>query len=108
MTIECTNYKPVNKGNLLGYADFFMARSGMEIYGCGVYQKDGRRWVNMPSREYTNADGEKKFLSIVRFREKPVQQAFSETALKAVDEKIKRDQIKQPEKQYEIQDDLPF
>ena len=107
MTIECTNYKPVNKGSLLGYADFFMARSRMEIYGCGVYQKDGHRWVNMPSREYTNADGEKKFLSIVRFREKSVQQAFSDAALKAVDEKIKLDQ-KKPEQKYEVQDDLPF
>lgn len=103
MTIECTNYKPVNKGTLLGYADFVMIKSGIEIYGCSVHQKDGKRWVNMPSREYTNADGEKKFLSIVRFRDGERMKAFSTAALQAVDAKAKT--ISAPK---EVYDDLPF
>lgn len=104
MTIECINYKPVNKGSLLGYADLLLVKSGMELYGCSVHMKDGRRWVNMPSREYTNKEGEKKYMSIVRFRDAERMKAFSSEAMKAIE--LKTGETVQ--KKVEIQDDLPF
>ena len=48
--IECLKYKPINKGSLLGYADIFVPKMGLEIFGCSLHQKDGRRWVNFPSK----------------------------------------------------------
>lgn len=87
MSVECMNYKPVNKGSLLGFADLFVPKMGLEIYGCTLHQKDGRRWVNFPSREFTNDQGEKKYMSIVRFREKTHMNAFTELAKQAIETK---------------------
>jgi hypothetical protein len=102
--IECTNYKPVNKGSLLGYADLLLIKSGMQIFGCSLHQKDGGRWVNMPSREYTNDAGEKKYLSIVRFQDPERMKAFSVEAMKAIEKKTGQMALKK----VEVQDDLPF
>lgn len=102
--IECTNYKPVNKGSLLGYADLLLIKSGMQIFGCSLHQKDGARWVNMPSREYTNEAGEKKYLSIVRFQDAEKMKAFSSEAMKAIEAKTGQ----MVQKKNEMQDDLPF
>ena len=88
MSVECMNYKPVNKGSLLGYADLFVPKTGLEIYGCSLHQKEGRRWVNFPSKEYTDSKtGEKKYASIVRFREKAHMEAFIKVAKEAIEKK---------------------
>jgi hypothetical protein len=87
MTIECLKYTSVNKGSLLGYADFYVPKTGQEIYGCQLHQKEGRRWINLPSKEYTNDLGEKKFAPCVRFRERSHMDAFSEACKKAIEKK---------------------
>lgn len=87
MTIECLKFQSQQKGSLIGFADFYIAKTGLEIYNCSVYQKDGRRWVNFPSREYTTPDGEKKYLPYLRFRDPNHKEKFGELALKAIDKK---------------------
>jgi len=62
-----------------------------EIYGCTLYMKDGKRWVNLPSREYKDsATGESKYVSVVRFRNKKQHDTFSEAAKAAIDEWCKK------------------
>ncbi len=87
MTIECLKFQSVNKGSFVGFADFFIPKTGLEIYGCQLFQKEGKRWINMPAREYTNSDGEKKFASYIRYRENSHKDMFTELALKAIDKK---------------------
>jgi hypothetical protein len=87
MTIECLKFQSVNKGSFLGYADFYIPKTGLEIFSCQVFQKDGKRWVNMPSREYTNEQGEKKFSSYLRYRDPAHRDMFNELALKAIEKK---------------------
>lgn len=105
MTIECMRYTAVNKGSLLGYADFYVPKTGQEIFGCQLYQKDGRRWINLPSKEYTNDQGEKKFAPCVRYRERAHMDAFSEACKKAIEKKCAEDGYSQQTQQEE---DLPF
>lgn len=83
--IECIKFVSYSKGTLLGYADFYIPKMGLEIYGCQLHQKNGRRWVNFPAKEYTKPDGEKGYSFIVRFRDKDHQSKFGEEALKAID-----------------------
>ena len=105
MTIECIKYVSVNKGSLLGYADFYVQKTGLEIIGCQLHQKEGRRWINMPSKEYTNDQGEKKYAPCVRYRERAHMDAFSELCKKAIEKKCAENNQSQQTHQEE---ELPF
>lgn len=106
MNIECLKYQSVNKGLLVGFADFYIPKTGIEIFGCQLFQKDGKRWINMPSREYTNAEGEKKYMPYIRFRENAHKDLFTELALKAIDKKCAEMQSKTPPDA--PQEEVPF
>lgn len=87
MSIECTDFRSYQKGSLQGFANFWVPKMGLEIYGCSLYQKDGRRWINLPSKEYKDKEtGEIKYPSVIRFRDKLHYEAFCESAKKAIDE----------------------
>lgn len=105
MSIECLKFQSVNKGSFVGFADFYIPKTGLEIYGCQLFQKDGKRWINMPAREYTNDAGEKKFASYVRYRENTHKDMFNELALKAIDKKCAEMQNKPASA---AQEDIPF
>jgi len=82
MTIEILNYKKLEKGSLLGFVDFYVPKMGLEIFGSSIHQKDGRRWLNLPSKEYKDKDtSETKWSSVIRFREREHQNAFSKAVL---------------------------
>lgn len=106
MSIECINYKPVNKGSLLGYADLFVPKMGLEIFGCSLHQKEGRRWVNLPSKEYTNDMGEKKYAPVVRFREKSHTDAFIKLAKESIEKKC-AEQPKHSQPEF-LDEEVPF
>ena len=83
--IVCLRYKHMGKGSLLGFADIFVEKWGLEIYNLSIFQKDGARWVNFPSREYTDAEGKKKFASYLRLNDKEKYDAFCEATKTAID-----------------------
>jgi len=89
MSIECMEFKSYESGALQGFANFRMTlNSGMafELFGCGVFMKDGKRWVGMPSREYQDREtNEKKYISIFRFCDKSHTESFCKAALQSMD-----------------------
>lgn len=84
--IECVRYTTYSKGSLLGYADFYVPKWGIILRGITLHQKNGHRWINFPAKEYTNKEGEKKYSHYIQFKEKEHFEAFTEQALKAIDE----------------------
>ncbi len=112
--IECIRFKSHSKGALLGFADFRLPKMGIEIFGCSVHQKNGRRWVNLPSREYENELGEKKYASHVRFIEQAHYNAFGEQALKAIDKWCEENnQVATPQEpefggDFKVDEEVPF
>lgn len=86
MDIECIRFKSHNKNNCLGFADIYIFDLDMEIFGLSLMQKDGKRWVNFPAKLYEK-DGEKKYLSYFRFRDKDNYFKFCESVKKAIDKK---------------------
>ena len=87
MTIEILNYKPYQKGSLQGFLDYFDSKTGYEVYGCTVHVKDGKRWLNLPSKEYKDKDtGETKWSHSLRIREKEGHFKNTNLVLKALDE----------------------
>lgn len=107
MSIECMKYNPVNKGSLVGYADIYVTKWDWEIYGCSLHQKDGKRWVNLPQKEYQDKQtGEKKYAFVNRFRNKNNFEAFQKAVKEAIEKKAAESSYQQPEP--EINDELPF
>lgn len=86
MSIVCLKYRPVNKGTVLGYFDIFLSKQHLEIYDCVLLQKDGKRWVAMPSRKFTDEKGNEKYRPIVRINDKDLEHKFIEATKKAVDD----------------------
>lgn len=84
--IECIKYFPINKKTCLGIANIYVEKWDLEMYGITLHQKDGKRWVSFPSKEYEK-DGEKKYAPYYRFRDKETYYKFC----KAVKEAIEKD-----------------
>jgi hypothetical protein len=104
--IEILRYKPINKGAMLGFFDCYIEKFGLEIFGCSLYEKDGRRWVNFPAKPYEE-EGQKKFSPDLRFRRREHAEAFSEACKKALDHFLEA-QRAMGEKKEEAFEDLPF
>lgn len=84
--IECTKFVKHENGNLLGYADLFVTKWGLDIKGCTLHAKGEARWINFPCKEFINSQKEKIYVPIISFREKAHMEAFKEEAKKAIDE----------------------
>ncbi len=110
--IECINFREHISGTLLGFANLFVPKWGLEIYGCSLHKKGDRRWLNLPSREYQE-EGEKKYASTMRLREKDHYEFFCRQAKEAVDTWINENEKKKAmeqegsQMQFEIEGDSP-
>jgi len=107
MSMECTTFRSHQSGALLGFFDLWVPKMGLEFKGCTLYQKNGRKWISLPTREYKGDDGEKKYVPVVRFREKGHADAFCTLAITAIDEFCAK-QNEQPEQSTEVVGELPF
>lgn len=88
--IKCIKYSPINKKTCLGVATIFVEKWGIEIYGITLHQKDGKRWINFPSRKYEDKEtGEMKYLAYFRFPEKDHYIKFCDAVKSAIDEYAK-------------------
>lgn len=64
------NYKPINKGCLIGKFDIEIKEWGsLRICECTVFQKDGKRWISLPGKQYESKEGQKKHFSLVKFNQ---------------------------------------
>lgn len=112
--IECIGYREVNKGALEGFANFRLPKIGMEIYGCGVYSKNGRRWVNLPTREYKDPNtNETKYASIIKIINADHYKKFCEKAVYLVElfrkeQQEKNQQQAQPAQKFDLDEQVPF
>lgn len=99
--MEIKKYIPINKGSILGAFTVVISKWGnIEIDGI-FYFSNGRKWINFASKEFKDANGEKKYYNQVRFP-KDVQ----EKLVSAVFEKIKD---KVPTQQNNLaEEELPF
>jgi len=84
MSVEIINYKEMNKGHMVGFVDVYLPRSGLEIHNLTYFRKDGKEWISMPSKEYTDKEGQKKYMQQVRFRDRNHGDAFGRAVIEAI------------------------
>jgi hypothetical protein len=72
------------RGHLLAFLTI-ETPSGLIIRDCRLFEKDGKRWIGLPSRQYTKADGSTAYAQIIDLASKQLYSRFQEDAIQAVD-----------------------
>lgn len=85
MTIKIISFKTFSKNTLRGFVDLKMTNVGLEIRGCTYHEKNDKKWIGLPAREYKGEDGKKTWASILKF-EDDYHWKFQKAALTALDE----------------------
>lgn len=107
--IECTRFRAHDKGFLKGFASIFVAKWGIEIDGFTLWQKEGKRWINLPSNEYTDKEtGEKKYKNLFHFKNKDHFTIFVEAVKAAIDEYIAKQEASNDEPSLFDDEGAPF
>ena len=55
-TLICAAWKPFERNTLRGFADLWLRTARLNIKGCAVHEKNGRRWVQLPARPQLDKD----------------------------------------------------
>jgi hypothetical protein len=101
MAVEVHNWREHRRNTLLGFATLRLTGVGIEIRDCPVHQKNGDRWLQMPSRPYEDAQGNQKYSYIIHFYNKEIWKKFQTSALAALDSYFAANQGDDPR-------DIPF
>jgi len=83
--IECIKYTPVNKNTCLGFATVYVDKWDIEINSIALHQKDGKRWISLPFREYEEEGQKKRYAPYFRFRKPDNFKKFTEAVKAAID-----------------------
>ena len=84
MAIEILNFKPFSKNTLRGFVDLKMSQVGLEVRGCTYHEKNDKRWIGLPAREYKGEDGKTTWANILKFKDE-YHWKFQKAALQAID-----------------------
>jgi DNA-binding cell septation regulator SpoVG len=73
------------KNTLRGFVDFTLLDAGLAIHGAAIHEKENRRWLSLPSREYIK-NGERTWIPVVEFASRESRDRISNAVLSAFDE----------------------
>jgi hypothetical protein len=79
-----TLFKPYQKNTLMGFIDI-EAPSGLIIHGCTLHQKNGSRWVGLPSKQFKKDDGSSGWTPVIEFATRDAADRFRDAVLEAFD-----------------------
>lgn len=78
--MEIKNFKPKDKGALIGTFDIFFEKMGMTIREVALFKNSSNMWLSFPARQYKDQEGQTKYYSYVMFdkdnKEKFEQKCF--------------------------------
>ena len=68
--MKVTKLTPVNKDNTLAYIEFEIDTElgPMQTYNSTLFEKDGKRWLSLPSKTYQK-EGKTKYFGLNRYNE---------------------------------------
>jgi len=106
--IEISNICAVNKGSLLATCDVYIQPWDMELREVKVFQKGENRWLGMPSKEFINSLGEKKYVELIDFRRESTKNNFRRQIVVAVDKFLLENPDMKPTDVIKEDDQMPF
>jgi len=85
MNLELIKYKAYKSGSLEGFADFRLTDVCLEIYGAMLFEKDGKRWILLPQKEYRKKNGGRAWQTLLKFTDAEAYHDFQKSALKQLE-----------------------
>jgi hypothetical protein len=90
--VECLEWRPCERGTLLGFAKISIPSWRLEIDGVAVHIKDGRQWAQLPSKPMLDSsrelvredDGRIKYSKVIWFTDREVADRFSAAVISAI------------------------
>lgn len=112
MSVKISSYRPAKKGFCLGFVSFTIEKYFMFFNDVAIFEKNGNKWLNFPSRKY-EVDGETKYMSYCGFTSKEVKVKFEKTFFQALDKYIaenpsKPTELASKERSEDEEDNCPF
>jgi hypothetical protein len=86
--IRVTNWRPCRKNTLQAFLTLNLP-SGLVIHNCGLHEKNTKRWISFPARQYKKEDGSAGYKGLIEFADRAVSERFQTAALAAVDRFLK-------------------
>lgn len=77
-------WKALERGSMKGFLSLSLP-SGMVIHEIMLFEKEGKRWIGLPSRPFEKKDGTKAYNAIVEFPDRDRRDKFIQMALAAMD-----------------------
>jgi hypothetical protein len=98
LTLVCLDWRSLERGTLLGFANVHIPAVRIVIRDVAIHARDGKRWAALPSKAQIGKDrelirddaGKIKYVPVLEFDNRKVADAFSEAALRAVDNFLAR------------------
>lgn len=106
--LEVQNINPVNKGSLLATCDVHIIPWKLTLHEIKIFEKGANRWLGMPSKEYTNDMGEKKYTDLVTFDNDGIKNRFRSQIMGAIDKYLESNPDMKPEDVIKEDDEIPF
>jgi hypothetical protein len=84
MAIEIKSFRRFDKNTLKGFLTVRMTNIGLEIRDICLHEKNGKRWVQMPSKPY-ESNGETKWSYINDWYDREKGEQFNRAVIEALD-----------------------
>jgi len=89
-SFKITNPRRLGKNTLVGAFDLEMP-SGLKINGVMLFEKNSKRWINFPSKEWVKPDGTKSYSPLLEFASRDVADHFQALVLPLAEEALEVD-----------------
>lgn len=106
--LEVLNIHPIKKGSLLATCDVHIKPWQITLHDIKIFEKGANRWINLPSKEFVNDSGDKKFTELVTFDNDSVKNRFRNQIMGAIDKFLEANPEMKSEDVIKPDDNYPF
>lgn len=106
--IEIQNLNALNKGTLLATCDVRIVPWKMILRQVKIFEKGSNRWLGLPSREYSDDMGTKKYIEMIGFDNDTLKNRFRDQVMEAIDKHFKDNPDMKPDDAIKETDQFPF
>lgn len=85
MGIEIVVFRSYEKNTLKSFLSVRLTNAGLEIRDMTLHEKNGKRWIQLPSKPYQKDDGSQGWSYIVKFYHEARGKQFQKAVLEALD-----------------------
>lgn len=106
--IEVNNIQPVNKGSLLAICDVRIVPWKLTLKEVKIFQKGASTFLSLPTRDFLNDAGEKKYIELMEFDNDTIKNKFKNQILVFVNKYLEENPNLEVEDVIKEDDSIPF